>query len=525
MNQWMEKRDRHLCTASRGPLVKGLQSAGCIAVLAIVSACGGGGGSSTSTPPSSADSLAQICTKGSPYVVDATRQTTVGTFSDEQKWVNAYLNERYLWYKDMPTNVQATAATYNLYTPDGYFRYGDSLTNYFYDLLNQKTTSSGKKVDEFSFLTSTAAWNQYDNSVELGYGFNVTGTVGSSSGVVISYVYPGSSGDTAGFKRGDKIVSIDGYSAASTNVDVAIAFYNALFPTTTSTTVPAKSHTFALSRSGTSLSITATPKTETLKQVEYKVLTNGTKKVGYLLFNSHVLSAEPDLIAAATTFKNQNVNDVVIDMRYNGGGYLSIASALSYSVAGAAKTAGKTFDALTYNDKRTKENIAFPFYNTSSSGIAMPSLNMTRAYVLASANTCSASEAVVNGLRGVGVDVQLIGATTCGKPYGFVPQDNCGVTYAAMEFVGFNAKNEQVNPDGMVPNCTAGDDLTHALGDSSETMLSIALRMQQGSSCAQAQQASVALGSSAQRGSSALWGGKLNRPAWQSNMFIGSRTP
>ena len=168
MNQCVAKRESYLCTANRGLRVKAMHSVACIAVLALVSACGGGGGGgAVGSPPTSADSLAQICTKGSPYVVDATRQTTVGTFSDEQKWVNAYLNERYLWYKDMPTNVQATAATYNLYTPEGYFRYGDSLTNYFDDLLNQKTTSSGKKVDEFSFLTSTAVWNQNINSVEL----------------------------------------------------------------------------------------------------------------------------------------------------------------------------------------------------------------------------------------------------------------------------------------------------------------------------------------------------------------------
>jgi hypothetical protein len=350
----------------------------------------------------------------------------------------------------------------------------------------------------------------------------VTGTVGSSSGVFISYVYPGSSGDTAGFKRGDRIVSIDGYSAASTNVDVGIAFYNALYPTTT--TVPAKPHTFALSRSGASLSITATPNTETLQQVEHKVLTNGTQKVGYLLFNSHVLSAEPDLIAATTSFKNQNVNDIVIDMRYNGGGYLAVASALSYSVAGAGATAGKAFETLTYNDKRSKDNFAFPFLDTSSSGAPLPSLNMTRAYVLASDNTCSASEAVVNSLRGVGVNVQLIGSTTCGKPYGFAAQDNCGVTYGAMEFVGFNAKNEQVSADGMVPNCTAKDDLAHALGDNRETMLSVALGMQRGLTCAQAQQSASALGSNVQRGFGTLLGGKLERPAWKSNKFIDAKT-
>jgi hypothetical protein len=420
----------------------------------------------------------------------------------------------------MPTNVQATDASYNIYSSDGsYFYYGTSLSNYFLALLNPNTTSSGQYVDQFSFLTSTSYWNSYANSVELGYGINVTGTVGSSTGVKISYVYPGSSGETAGFMRGDIITSIDGNLATSTDVDTQTAFNAALYPTDST------AHTFLISRSGSSVSIAATPTTETLKQVEHKVLTNGSQKVGYLLFNSHLLSAESDLIAAATSFKNEAVNDIVIDMRYNGGGYLSVASVLSYAVAGAEKTANKIFEKLTYNDKRSAEDFSFPFFDTSSSGDSIPSLNMTRAYVLTSADTCSASEAVVNSLRGVGVDVQLIGATTCGKPYGYVAQDNCGITYGAMEFVGVNAKNEQVSPDGMAPQCEASDDLSRALGNSSETMLSIALSLQRGLTCAQAQASASALGSNTRRGMGTLVGGKLERPAWKSNKFIDARKP
>lgn len=508
-----------ICVFRSAPLSK-MRPLFPLAAAMLVAACGGGGGGGGTTAPTTSSSLAQICIANSPTAKYATGTTRTGTFLDEQKWVNAYLNERYLWYKDMPTDVNAADAKYNIYSSNGYiFEYGRSLITYYYALLNPNTSSSGKAVDNFSFLTSTQAWNGYVNSIELGYGISVTGAAGTESVVKVSYVYPGSSGETAGFKRGDIITSIDGNSASSTNEDVTAGFNNALYPATST------SHIFLISRSGASVSITATPKTETLKQVESKVLTNGNQKVGYLLFNSHVRSAEPDLIAAATSFNDQKVNDIVIDMRYNGGGYLSVASGLSYMVAGAAKTAGKVFETVTFNEKRSKENSVTPFYSTSSNGTTLPTLNLTRAYVLASADTCSASEAVVNSLRGVGVDVQLIGATTCGKPYGFFAQDNCGVTYAAMEFVGFNAKNEQVSPDGMTPNCAAGDDLGHALGDNRETMLSVALGMQQGLSCDQAKQSGSALGTNVQRGFGTLLGGKLERPAWKSNKFIDARTP
>ena len=90
---------------------------------------------------------------------------------------------------------------------------------------------------------------------------------------------------------------------------------------------------------------------------------------------------------------------------------------------------------------------------------------------------CSASESVVNSLRGVGVAVNLIGDTTCGKPYGFYPEDNCGTTYFAIQFQGVNAQNFGDYSDGFspsssvsaagasVPGCSVADDFGHALGD------------------------------------------------------------
>ena len=103
--------------------------------------------------------------------------------------------------------------------------------------------------------------------------------------------------------------------------------------------------------------------------------------------------------------------------------------------------------------------------------------------MLTSANTCSASEAVVNGLRGAGVTVDLIGATTCGKPYGFFPQDNCGTTYFSIQFQGVNNQNFGDYPDGFQPTCSAGDDFSHALGDPLETQLNLALGYRSTGSC------------------------------------------
>ena len=102
-----------------------------------------------------------------------------------------------------------------------------------------------------------------------------------------------------------------------------------------------------------------------------------------------------------------------------------------------------------YSDKRSSENYSMTFSNVGLSNQAYPTLGLSKTYVRVSGNTCSARESFVNGLRGIDVEVELVGTTTCGKPYGCVPQDNCGLTYAAMEIEGVNAKGQGGYSEGM----------------------------------------------------------------------------
>jgi hypothetical protein len=90
---------------------------------------------------------------------------------------------------------------------------------------------------------------------------------------------------------------------------------------------------------------------------------------------------------------------------------------------------------------------------------------------------------VINGLRGVDVQVDLIGGQTCGKPYGFTPTDNCGTTYFSIQFQGVNAKNFGDFADGFAPTCTVPDDMAHALGDPAEGMLAAALSYRATNAC------------------------------------------
>ena len=112
-------------------------------------------------------------------------------------------------------------------------------------------------------------------------------------------------------------------------------------------------------------------------------------------------------------------------------------------------------------------------------------------YVLTSDDTCSASESIINALRGIGVSVYQIGGTTCGKPYGFYPQDNCGTTYFSIQFRGVNALGFGDYADGFsatraaadaqanLPGCAASEDYAHDLGDTLEEKLRGAMAYRQ----------------------------------------------
>jgi carboxyl-terminal processing protease len=294
--------------------------------------------------------------------------------------------------------------------------------------------------------------------------------------------------------RGLRVVSVNGVSIDD-NTSAGIATINeGLF-----SPVSGRSYTFVfadLSSMQRTVSMTAGPITKTPVQ-NVSTIDTPSGRVGYMTFNDHILPAEGQLVGAFTQLASAGVSDLVLDLRYNGGGFLYIASQVGYMVAGSSRTASKTFERLQYSDKRAADTAAArsntPFYNVASGDLntgttedaPLPSLNLGRVYVLASPGTCSASEAIVNGLRGAGVEVILVGGTTCGKPYGFTAEDNCGISYFPIEFQGVNHLGFGDYADGFAPTatCTVADDFSRALGDSSEGMLAAALNHRATDSC------------------------------------------
>ena len=460
--------------------------------LAAMVSCGGGGGRSTEG--------AQSCSANNPFLADATGPTVTANLTVEKQWVHGYLDANYLWYGEIP-NVNAADPAFSVDTTSGFY---SSIDNYFNALLTPVITPSGKLKDQFSFTYPTRLWDELINGGSTaGWGIEwhydmLDNTTGTINGIRVAFVQPNSPAATVGLQRGDLLVTIDNITAsASNNPNAYNAIVSRLFP------AGGQTLRFEVSRNGTTVVVFPTSSNNvTLTTVGQptRITTTNNKRVGYLLFNDHLLTAEQPLIDAFASFASQPIDELVLDLRYNGGGYLYIASQVAYMIAGRpinSPTAGTVFERTVFNSKRSSENSVTPFVDVScnpdpqtfncTTSNPLPLLGLSRVYVLTSASTCSASEAIINGLRGVGIDVIQIGTITCGKPYGFFGQSNCGISYFPMEFQGVNNANFGDYADGFQPDptgstttnrvkgCTASDDLGDPLGSPNEAQLATAL--------------------------------------------------
>ncbi len=422
------------------------------------------GADETAQLPSSSASVADQCSAPRAEAKYGDKQ---GTLDTEKNWVRAFVDDRYLWTSDSPRFALDQAA---------------SAEALFVKRLNPLLTAAGGKVDRFSNWTRTSDFENAQQGNIGGYGWSLSAISNSPPrNYVVRYVEPGGPADTAGISRGMKITEIDGQDFVNGgNLTIINSGFSPILDST---------HSFGFQKpDGSTYSTMMTARNVArIAAQTVKTLDTASGKVGYLHYTTfNTYPSEGQLVQAMREFKAQNITDLVLDLRYNGGGFIYISAQMAYMVAGA-QSAGKDYYKFTYNDKRLAETNnpsgLFPFRNTesgftntsTSAGFALPALNLPRVYVLIGTGTASASEAVINGLRGIGVEAILIGATTTGKPYGSLPTDNCGITYSMLEFKGTNAIGYGDFGDGFAPTCTVADDLNRALGDPAESRLSAAL--------------------------------------------------
>ena len=461
-----------------------------VALCALAACGGGGGGGGRSVGPG--QNPGGTFTPGvfAPRA-DFANQCT--SSFNEKMFLRSWTNELYLWYNEVADEDP------NL-TPDvlQYFRT---------KLKTEQLTPSGNAKDRFHFDIDTATWEALSQSGQsFGYGaeFLLFGDGAPPRNNAVAYVEPGTPAATAGVQRGMQIVTINGVDFVNDGTQSGTATLAAGF----SPTSAGQTFTFGFrpAGGGATVDIQLTSANITHKPVLItKTLDQGAAgKVGYILFNDHIATAETQLIDAVTALKADGIADLILDIRYNGGGFLDIANELAFMIAGPTPTTGQIFERLVFNNKNpTRDPISgdllapgVSFHDTAVNvdgigspvaGTPLPHLDLNRVYVLTGPNTCSASESIINSLRGVNVEVFLIGSTTCGKPYGFYPQDNCGTTYFSIQFQGVNAMGDGDYPDGFaaqnqtginsikLAGCSVADDFTKPLGDPTEGRLAAAL--------------------------------------------------
>lgn len=425
----------------------------CAVALAavLISACGGGGGS----PGACVSGSAAVCAgeEKAPAAQAATSDEVAGICTPDamKQFTRAYLNEVYLWYGEMPSR-----------NPASYSR----VDEYFYSLLTPQLDATGQYKDRFSFIATTQDADSLLTGNNTGYG--VRWETDAQGRLRVAFVEAGSPALDAGLARGGELVEVLTPGASwFPNAPATISFVYRSAPGADTRTV----------------ALTSAPVQEDPLPLAQTLTSPAGRKVAYLLFNAHTIGAQDKLIPAIQAAQGAGVQDLVLDLRYNGGGYLSIALSLSSMLTGSAAD-GQVFEQLRFNDKRGAETDASTLRFSGSvqfaqsvypEGSPLPRLALPRVFVLAGGGTCSASESIVNSLRGVGVDVVIIGKSTCGKPYGFSRRDNCGFAYFPIEFQGVNAQGFGDYASGFKPTCDLPDDFDHALGTPAERLLSAAL--------------------------------------------------
>jgi carboxyl-terminal processing protease len=438
-------------------------------VLLALASCGGGGGGSAEPPP-------LTC-----------------SLTDQKTWLKSYMDDWYFWYSYIPS---INAASYS------------SIDAYFNALLYDGSNAAFP-ADRWSYTQSTADFNLfYGDGQTLGYGIFVAGlevTGHPELPLRVRYIEPLSPAAAAGVVRGDTIVSINGRAASDI---ISANDYSVLTPANVGDTIH-----LVLSNGGVQRTLDVSAAVYALKPLSTSgvVSTPLGRRMGYLVLKDFIGQASTPMASAFADFKAAGVSDLVVDLRYNGGGLVSVADQLASYVAGASRQ-GQVFASLLYNDKHQGSNTSYRFSGTSSD------LGINRVFVLAGQRTCSASELVVNGLRPY-VNVVLIGDTTCGKPVGFLPQDGgCGTTYSAVNFESVNVNNEGRYWNGFNPtatsttSCAVADDLDHPLGDPNETLLSVARGYADGAGC-------PAMGSREQPQSLRVRGARITEPGERQGMI------
>lgn len=436
---------------------------GMTAALALLSACGGGGsGTSAPTP-----------TPTPTPVPTPTPSPTAGcALRDRQDWAAAQMREWYLFPETLPASLDPAA-----YSTLG--DYVDALT----------ATARGQRRDRyFTYVTSIAEENAYYNAgSSAGFGFRLA-TDSAQRRIFVIEAFENAPALIAGIDRGAEILAI-GTSASDmrTVADIAAAsgldgVSNALGPDDVGVT-----RRLRINDATGMHEVNVTKADFTLLPVSTrygaKIIDDGGRRVGYINLRTFITPAETPLRNAFAMFSDQGITEVVIDLRYNGGGLLSTAAVMA-NLMGKNRFSSDVFSYITYRSEKSSENRTYSFIPQSES------IAPTRIAFIGGGSTASASELLINGfVPYLDTAVGLIGSNTYGKPVGQIALDRpqCDDRLRAVAFSVQNSLRSSAYFDGLAgtvkASCRSDDDIGHALGDPQEASTRQALDFLAGRSC------------------------------------------
>lgn len=394
-------------------------------------------------------SLAPSCIvyEESPFIVDEPEECSIEA---QNEWVLEVMNEFYLWNGELPSDVDTTIYE----SPD------ELLVDVRYEW--DRWTKIRDKV------TSDALFMQ-GKFIGLGYKTQR----GDNDELLVSFVSDNSPASGAGLLRGDRILAVNGKTVVELDetgwsgiygenepgvaVDIEVEHY-----------VSGEVETLELTKEW--IDIVSIPVVEILDGP------NNTP-VGYFVMDKFVETTKAELEDAFAQFKEAGVSTVIIDLRYNGGGLISVAERL-VNLSLGADHAGEMAYRFEYNDNLADENKQTTIAEHDNS------IGADKIVVLTSSRTLSASELVISALLPY-AEVTLIGGTTGGKPVGSKSFEFCEKKLYPVTFRLVNAEGNTDYFEGMDPTCLAEDDVFHQLGDPAEGMLAAGLDYLNAGSCAQ----------------------------------------
>ena len=406
------------------------------------------------------------------------------TQMEKNKTLLAYLKKSYYWNQDLPEELDNSYANKSM---------SDALASII--AYKNSKTALAKDKDNFSALVDYSTFKKSDiDGLKGGYGidFQMSNT---GDELLVRQIFPGSPADGK-LVRGDKITHIQGKTISQIvgELKKMKGYQDSLKAYFIRGWVNKLNHMNIQWKD-----VSDSEKVGNLARTDYEIKTvfktqllevnESGEKTGYLVFNAFESVSESELESAFAIFRGQEIESLILDLRYNGGGSVAIANQLISQIAGQLK--GKPSFSSTYNKEVTSvfENINYP--TNGKFGTTHTTLDtVKKLVVLTSSSTCSASELVINALRAYPSDIEVItvGSKSCGKPFGMIPQFMCSSVVYAINSRIVNANNEENYANtGFAPSCKYSDHSIHAdwgvSGEKGDPLLNAAIYRLENGSC------------------------------------------